>query len=221
MNIGYEFKDEKLLDLALTHISLANDMKKDSNQRLEFLGDSILSYIIAVEIYKLYPDCYEGDLTKIRAALVCEKSLAELARELDLGSGIKFGRSEAKSDGVHKASILADTFEAVLGAIYLDSDDETVKEWTLKVFGDRIKNVEFSGSVNYKSELQIHFQKRDKNTDVVRYTLKSKSGPDHNPSFTVEAVYQDKVIGYGAGKSRKIAEQNAAKDAFERMGIKI
>jgi len=220
MNIGYEFKDKKLLELALTHISLANDMKKDSNQRLEFLGDSVLSYIIAAEIYKLYPDCDEGDLTKIRAALVCEKSLAELARELDLGSGIKFGRSEAKSDGVHKASILADTFEAVLGAIYLDSDDETVRDWTLKVFGDRIKNVEISGDVNYKSELQIHFQKRDKNTDVVRYELKSKTGPDHNPSFVVEAVYQSKVIGEGSGKSRKIAEQNAAKDAFERMGMK-
>ena len=217
MKIGYEFKNEALLDLALTHISLANDIKKDSNQRLEFLGDSVLSYIIAAEIYKLYPECDEGHLTKIRAELVCEKSLAELARELDLGSAIKFGRSEAKSDGVHKASILADTFEAILGAIYLDSDDETARRWTLRVFGDRIKNVEITGAVNYKSELQIHYQKRDKNTEVVRYALKEKSGPDHNPSFTVEAVYQNKIIGIGTGKSRKLAEQNAAKDAFERM----
>ena len=217
MNIGYEFNDEKLLDLALTHISLANDMKKESNQRLEFLGDSVLSYIIAEEIYKLYPECDEGSLTKIRAALVCEKSLAELACELDLGSGIKFGRSEAKSDGVHKASILADTFEAVLGAIYLDSDVETAKKWVLRVFGDRIKNVEISAEINYKSELQIFFQKRDKNTEVVRYRLVKKSGPDHNPSFLVEAVYQEIIIGIGKGKSRKIAEQNAAKDAFGRM----
>ncbi|MBE7023166.1 MAG: ribonuclease III [Clostridia bacterium] len=218
MNIGYEFKDRTLLELAMTHISLANDMKKESNQRLEFLGDSVLSYIIAEEIYRLYPDCAEGELTKIRAALVCEKSLAELARRLDLGSGIKFGRSEAKSDGINKDSILADTFEAVLGAIYLDSDDETAKKWVLGVFGDRVKNVEIISDINYKSELQIFFQKRDKNTDVVRYQLKEKTGPDHNPSFVVEAVYQGNIIGRGKGKSRKIAEQDAAKNAFERMG---
>lgn len=217
MNIGYEFKNKRLLDLALTHISLANDMKKDSNQRLEFLGDSVLSFVIASEIYRLHPECDEGDLTKIRAVLVCEKSLAELSGELELGTGIKFGRSEAKSDGVHKASILADTFEAVLGAIYLDSDVETAKKWVLRVFGDRIKNVEISAEINYKSELQIFFQKRDKNTEVVRYRLVNKSGPDHNPSFLVEAVYQEKIIGVGKGKSRKVAEQNAAKDAFERM----
>ena len=220
MKIGYDFKDGKLLELALTHISLANDMRVESNQRLEFLGDSVLSQIIATEIYKLYPECDEGELTKIRAALVCEKSLAELAGELELGKGIKFGRSEAKSDGEHKASILADTFEAVLGAIYLDSDDKTAREWTLRVFGDRIKNVQVESEKNYKSELQIYFQKRDKNTEVVRYSLEKKSGPDHNPSFTVEAVYQGKIIGKGTGKTRKIAEQNAAKDAFARMDIK-
>lgn len=218
MNIGYEFRDKTLLELAMTHISLANDLKKESNQRLEFLGDSVLSYIIAGEIYRLYPDCAEGELTKIRSALVCEKSLAELARKLDLGSGIRFGRSEAKSDGINKDSILADTFEAVLGAIYLDSDDKTAKEWVLGVFGNRIENVEIISDINYKSELQIFFQKRDKNTDVVRYQLREKTGPDHNPRFVVEAVYQEKVIGSGKGKSRKNAEQDAAKNAFERMG---
>ena len=91
----------------------------------------------------------------------------------------------------------------------------------MKVFGDKLKNIEISGDINYKSELQIHFQKRDKNTEVVRYSLKDKTGPDHNPSFEVEAHYQGKVIGYGKGKSRKHAEQNAAKDAFERLEIKI
>lgn len=217
MDIGYRFKDKTLLDLALTHVSLANDLKKNSNQRLEFLGDSVLSYIIATELYKIYPKYDEGELTKIRASLVCEKSLAELARELDLGSGIKFGRAETKSDGEKKDSILADTFEAVLGAIYLDSDGDTAKEWTLRVFGDRIKNAKVSGDANYKSELQIYFQKRDKNTKVVKYRLKEKSGPDHNPSFLVEAVYQNEIIGTGRGKSRKLAEQNAAKNAFERM----
>ncbi len=217
MNIGYEFKDKSLLELAMTHISLANDMKKESNQRLEFLGDSVLSYIIATEIYKIYPKCDEGDLTAIRASLVCEKSLAELSRNLNLGKGIKLGRSETKTNGVNKDSILADTFEALLGAIYLDSDDKTAKDWTLKVFGDKIKNIQVKPEINYKSELQIYFQKRDKNTEVVRYNLTQKSGPDHNPSFEVEAVYQNMVIGTGKGKNRKIAEQDAARDAFERM----
>ncbi len=217
MNIGYQFRNQKLLELALTHISLANDLKKESNQRLEFLGDSVLSYIIATELYNLYPDHDEGELTKIRAALVCEKSLAELARELDLGNEIKFGRSEAKSNGEKKDSILSDTFEAVLGAIYLDSDSDTAKEWTLKVFGDRIRNFKISREANYKSELQIYFQKRDKNTEVVGYRLKEKTGPDHDPEFLVEAFYQNRIIGIGKGKNRKLAEQNAAKNAFERM----
>ena len=220
MDIRYNFKDEKLLKLALTHISLANDTKTESNQRLEFLGDSILSYIIATEIYSQYPNCDEGELTKIRAALVCEKSLASLAREMDLGSGIKFGRSEAMSSGADKDSILADTFEAVLGAIFLDSGIETASSWTLEIFGDRIKNVSISAEQNYKSELQIYFQKRDKGSEVIKYRLKEKKGPDHDPEFFVEAVYQGKVIGEGKGKSRKIAEQNAAKVAFEGLSKK-
>lgn len=217
MNIGYEFKDKSLLELAMTHISLANDLKKESNQRLEFLGDSVLSYVISTEIYKMYPKCNEGELTAIRATLVCEKSLAELSRKLKLGEEIKLGKSEAKTNGVNKDSILADTFEALLGAIYLDSNGDTARDWTLKVFGDKIKDIKITPEINHKSELQIYFQKRDKNTEVVRYNLTEKSGPDHNPSFVVEAVYQNKVIGKGKGKNRKIAEQDAARDAFERM----
>lgn len=217
MNIGYDFNDKSLLELAMTHSSLANALKKESNQRLEFLGDSVLSYIIATEIYKMFPKCNEGELTEIRAALVCEKSLAELSRNLNLGTKIKLGKSETKTNGVNKDSILADTFEALLGAIYLDSDGETAREWVLKVFGDKIKNIEITPEVNYKSDLQIYFYKRDKSTEVVRYNLIKKTGPDHNPSFEVEAVYQGKVIGAGKGKNRKIAEQDAARDAFERM----
>lgn len=220
MNIEYNFNDKNLLELALTHISLANDLKKESNQRLEFLGDSVLSYIIATKLYQLYPNLDEGGLTRLRASLVCEKSLASLARKMDLGSGIKLGNSEKRSGGEKKDSILADTFEAVLGAIYLDSSIETATEWTLKVFSDEINNLEEMDSANYKSELQIYFQKRDKNTEVVKYKLKKKIGPDHNPEFLVEAVYQGMVIGEGKGKSRKTAEQGAAKDAFEKMGNK-
>ncbi len=217
MNIRYQFKNYKLLELALTHISYANDTHIESNQRLEFLGDSVLSYIIASKIYDLYPKCHEGELTKIRAALVCEKSLAELSRKMDLGGSIKFGRSEAKSCGADKDSILADTFEAVLGAIFLDSGIEAAEKWTLEIFGDKLEDVDSASETNYKSELQIYFQKRDKGCEVVTYSLKEKSGPDHDPEFFVEAVYQNKIIGEGRGKSRKIAEQNAAKQALRRI----
>ncbi len=217
MNINYKFKNSGLLDLALTHISFANDNHIESNQRLEFLGDSVLSYVIASKIYDLYPKCHEGELTKIRAVLVCEKSLAGLSRKMELGNNIKFGRSEAKSRGAEKDSILADTFEAVLGAIFLDSDIETAEKWVLDIFGDMIKDMDGSSEENYKSELQIYFQKRDKGCDVVTYDLKQKKGPDHDPEFLVEAVYKGRVIGKGMGKSRKIAEQNAAKEALERI----
>jgi ribonuclease-3 len=220
MDIKYNFKDEKLLELALTHISLANDKKTESNQRLEFLGDSVLSYVIASELYRRYPKCDEGELTKIRAALVCEKSLAGIAREMKLGSGIMLGRSEAMSSGADKDSILADTFEAVLGAVFLDGGIEEAYNWTLDIFDDRIKNISISAEQNYKSELQIYFQKRDKGNDVVKYRLKEKKGPDHDPEFFVEAVYCGKIIGTGKGKSRKIAEQNAAKLAFEGLNKK-
>ena len=217
MNIGYTFKNKKFLELAFTHISFANDTKTESNQRLEFLGDSVLSHIIAVELYGVFKELDEGELTKIRAALVCEKSLAALARELDLGKEIRFGRAEAKKNGKDKDSILADTFEALLGAIYLDSDFETAKKWVLNIFGGRIKDVTVISEINYKSELQIYFQKRDKGSEVVTYSLKEKVGPDHDPMFYVEALYQGRVIGEGSGKSRKLAEQNAARVAYEGM----
>lgn len=216
MNIHYTFKNENLLKLALTHISLANDTGIESNQRLEFLGDSVLSYVIASRLYELYPKFDEGELTKIRAALVCEKSLAELAREMDLGSGIMFGRSEAMSLGAKKNSILADTFEAVLGAIFLDSGIEIAENWVLDVFGNRLETLEVANERNYKSELQIYFQKRDKGNEVVKYRLKDKKGPDHNPVFFVEATYKNQIIGEGSGKNRKIAEQNAAKQALDK-----
>lgn len=221
MDIKYEFNDNRLLDLALTHISLANDKRVESNQRLEFLGDSVLSYVITKKLYSIYPKCDEGDLTKIRAALVCEKSLAELSREMNLGDAIRFGRSEAMSLGSKKDSILADTFEAVLGAIFLDGGIDKAEEWLLRVFGDRVENIKGISEINYKSELQIYFQKRDKGNEVVKYRLKEKIGPDHDPEFSVEAVYMKKIIGRGRGKSLKSAEQNAAKQAFEKMKVKI
>lgn len=220
MKIGYDFKNEKLLKTALTHPSYAHDKGKDNNQRLEFLGDSILSFIIADAIYNMYPNFDEGKLTKLRATLVCEETLASISTDLEIGGAIRFGKSERLSDGIHKASILADTFEAVLGAIYLDSDIETAREWVLGLFKEKIETAEIKQTLDYKSKLQIYFQKRDKNTEVVKYRIIDRKGPDHSPIFTSEALYRDKVIGTGIGKNRKYAEKNAAQDALERLGVK-
>lgn len=217
--IGYEFKDKSLQRKAFTHISRANEMGIESNQRLEFLGDSILSLIVAEYIYENHPEFPEGKLTELRAAIVCEKTLAKIARELKLGDELVFGRSEAKSNGKEKDSILADTFEALLAAIYLDSNMETTKKWVLGVIGDTLKNAGNIDLRNYKSEIQTYFQKRDKSKEVVGYKTISKDGPDHAPVFFVEAIYQGEIIGKGKGKNRKLAEQSAAKDAIERLNL--
>lgn len=217
MKIGYTFQNKRLLEIALTHISLANERNIESNQRLEFLGDSILSFVVAAHIYRLFPKLDEGRLTEIRAAAVCEKSLAAAAREMDLGSGIRFGKSEAVCGGKEKDSILADTYEAVLGAIYLDGGLEAAKAWIMGNLKERIENASALDFRNYKSEIQNYFQKRDKGTEVVAYHLLRRTGPDHKPSFAVEAVYRGKTIGRGQGGSRKEAEQQAAKEALENL----
>ena len=217
MRINYEFKNKALLRTALTHISLANENNIESNQRLEFLGDSVLSFIIATKIYDEYKHYNEGLLTELRAVVVCEKALSKAARSIDLGSGIKFGKSEAKCGGKDKDSILADTFEAVLAAIFLDGGIESARKWaleTLKVVFDDLESIDIK---NYKSEIQSYFQKRDKGTDTVTYNLLTRTGPEHAPTFEVEAIYRDKVIGRGKGSNRKSAEQQAAKQAFESL----
>ena len=214
MNIGYEFKDRHLLATALTHISLANEIGIESNQRLEFLGDSILSFVVAEYIYNRFKDLDEGRLTEMRAGAVCEKSLADVAEKMGLGSAIRFGKSESVS-GAHKPSILCDTYEAVLGAIYLDGGIDAAREWIMNNLKDNIEASAHMDFRNYKSEVQNYFQKRDKGNDVVRYRLVERKGPDHMPVFTVDAIYKDKVIGKGTGKNRKSAEQAAAKQAME------
>lgn len=216
MNIGYEFKNKELLKVALTHISLANERGCESNQRLEFLGDSILSFIVAEYIYGEFKNLDEGKLTEVRAGAVCEKSLAKAAEKMGLGEAVVFGKSESKCGGAHKPSILCDTYEAVLGAIYLDGGIEPAKKWVMENLKDTIEAAQHMDFRNYKSEIQNYFQKRDKCREVVRYTLKSRTGPDHEPQFEVNAVYQGKIIGTGKGKNRKSAEMAAAKQAAEQ-----
>ncbi len=217
MKLGYAFQNPKLLETAMTHISLANERGIESNQRLEFLGDSVLSVIVAEYIYREFKNMDEGRLTEIRAAAVCEKSLAAAARKLDLGSSIHFGKSEAACGGKDKDSILCDTFEAVLGAMYLDGGLEPCQKWVLENLQDTIHASAQQDFTNYKSEIQNYFQKRDKGREVVTYHLLKRSGPDHEPKFEVEARYQGKVIGHGVGGSRKEAEQQAAKQAFSKL----
>ncbi len=217
MDLGYTFQNKELLKLALTHPSLANEKGVESNQRLEFLGDSILSFIVATELYHRFPDLAEGRLTEMRAATVCEKSLASAAREMNLGSGIRFGKSETVCGGKEKDSILADAFEAVLGAMYLDSNMETVRGWVLEHLEETMMESAKLDFTNYKSELQKYYQKRDKNREVVTYRLIGRTGPDHQPVFEVVAEYQGKVIGKGNGNTRKAAEQQAAKQAYQAL----
>lgn len=219
MSIEYEFKNKNLIKTALTHTSYAHDTGSEvNNQRLEFLGDSVLSFIVADYLYEHFSVYDEGHLTELRAACVCEKSLAAAARKLGLGDELKLGRSERGAGGREKASILADTYEAVLGAIFLDGGIEESRKWVFETLGDTIRNAENIDIHNYKSELQIYFQKRDRNRETVSYYLKKKVGPDHAPSFVSEAVYLGKVIGEGKGSSLKKAEQAAAKEALTRLG---
>ncbi len=215
MKYNYKFKNRDLYRLATTHISFANDKHIESNQRLEFLGDSVLSFVVADHIYKKYRGVAEGELTEIRANAVCEKTLAIAASKLELGEDLRFGRSEQMSGGKRKDSVLADTYEAVLAAIYLDGGIEPAREFVMSTIGDMIGDTSYVELENYKSEIQSYYQKRDRNREVVTYRLISKSGPDHNPYFEVEAVYRGKVIGKGGGKTRKSAEQEAAKYALE------
>ncbi len=217
MNIGYEFKNVELLKTALTHISLANEKGIESNQRLEFLGDSILSFVVAEYIYGEFKTLDEGKLTEVRAGAVCEKSLAKVAKRMGLGSGIMFGKSENNCGGMDKPSILCDTYEAVLGAIYLDGGIEAARGWIMDNLRDTIEAAKDMDFRNYKSDVQSYYQKRDKGSEVVEYALVEKTGPDHEPSFKVNAVYRGKVIGTGIGKNRKIAEQAAAKQALDAI----
>lgn len=216
MNIGYEFKNKKLLNTALTHISLANEAGVESNQRLEFLGDSILSFVVAEYIYNKFEKLDEGRLTEMRAGAVCEKSLADVADKMGLGGAVRFGKSEFVT-GAHKPSILCDTYEAVLGAIYLDGGIDAAKKWIMNNLKDKIEAAAHMDFRNYKSEIQNYFQKRDKGSEVVRYRLVGRKGPDHMPEFTVDAVYKDKIIGKGVGRNRKAAEQAAARQAMEEI----
>ncbi len=216
--IDYTFKNEKLLYEALSHSSFANENKKQrkSNERLEFLGDSVLSIVVSDYLFENFKHLPEGELTKIRASLVCEKSLHKFAEQIDLGRYIMLGKGEEHTGGRKRPSILADAFEAVIAAIYLDGGLESARKHILRFVPE---NISANGSVgfnDYKTILQEIIQKNPE--EKVDYYMVDESGPDHNKAFTVQVKLNTNVIGTGVGKSKKQAEQMAAKEALELMG---
>lgn len=218
--IEYKFKDINLLNWALTHSSYANEYKKHKviyNERLEFLGDSILGLIVSEYIYGEYPKYPEGELTKLRATVVCEPSLSFLAKNIELGKYLLLGKGEEATGGRERVSILADAFEALIGAIYLDGEMVNAKTFVLyhlkPVIEDAINGIELF--IDYKTQLQEILQKNNKGK--ITYQVVKEEGPDHNKLFHTEVYIKETTLGRGVGKSKKDAEQDAAKSALKVM----
>ncbi len=214
--IGYEFKDKALIERALTHSSYANEKHtpRESNERLEFLGDSVLGFITAEYYYK-NSTLPEGDLTRLRAATVCEKALFEFAKEINLNKNIKLGRGEEMTGGRGRASINSDAFEAIIAAIYLDGGIEEAKKFVLRFVEGHSKTQ--SSFKDCKTKLQEVIQKNPE--ELLEYVLVGESGPDHNKCFEVEVHLNSNIIGRGSGRSKKTAEQEAAREALALMGL--
>lgn len=216
--MGYCFKNKELLRNAMIHSSYVNETNLaniESNERLEFLGDSVLSLSISTYIYEHF-HYQEGDCTKLRALVVCEESLARVANRLGLGEYIFLGKGEEQTGGRERDCILADATEALIAAIYLDSDFQSVFEFIIRNFEEIIKESN-SGSLDrdYKSRLQEKLQ--ETSTEVVKYDIFDECGPAHNKVYFANAIYMDKVIGTGQGKSKKLAQKAAAEDAYKNM----
>ncbi|MGN0490574.1 ribonuclease III [Ruminococcus sp.] len=217
--IGYQFKNPALLNEALTHSSYANEHKSQHikyNERLEFLGDSVLSIVVSDYIYKNCPELPEGELTKLRASLVCEKSLYEFAKKIDLGKYLILSKGERNNGGADRPSILSDAFEALIAAIYIDGGLAPASKHILNFVIPAIKNSKKKKINDYKTTLQEIIQKNP--GEKLEYVLVKESGPDHNKHFVVEVHLNSNVIGKGGGRSKKEAEQQAAREALELMG---
>lgn len=216
--IGYIFKNKDYLMEALTHSTFAyerdNGMK--CNERLEFLGDAVLSAISAEFLFEKYPDMPEGQLTKLRASLVCTDSLSGFARKIDLGKALLLGKGEANTGGADRPSNLENAFEALIAAIYLDGGMECARTFVLGFLNEALENHNINFK-DYKTTLQEVVQKNP--GENVTYVLVGESGPDHNKEFVMEVHLNSNVIGVGKGRSKKSAEQAAAKEALELMGL--
>lgn len=211
--IDYKFNNPKLLEQALTHSSYSNDQKKgkfSNNERLEFLGDAVLELVSSETLFFEYPNKPEGELTRLRASIVCEPTLAMCAKDFKLGDYLLLGRGEDRTGGRERDSIVSDAFEALIGAIYLDGGFANAKEFITKFVLKDIENKHlfYDSKTILQELLQKHFKER------VEYVLTDESGPDHDKIFKVDAVFDEKVIGKGKGKTKKRAEQQAAYEAI-------
>lgn len=214
---GLVFSDFSLLETAFTHTSYANEhrlLKISHNERLEFLGDAVLQLLISEYLYKKYPKKPEGDLSKLRSMIVREESLAGFSRDCQFDQFIKLGRGEEKSGGRNRDTILGDLFEAFLGAVLLDKGVEAVKEFLNHVVIPKVETGDFERVTDYKTKLQELMQV---NGDVdILYQVVTESGPAHAKNFEVSVSVNGKIVGSGQGRSKKLAEQEAAKNAFEK-----
>jgi ribonuclease-3 len=215
-SIGYTFKDKSLLQTALTHSSYANENRKsklESNERLEFLGDSVLGFIVASHLFKNEPGMPEGQMTRTRAELVCERTLERAARKLALGDYLRLGRGEDQNGGRRRPSILADAFEALIAAVFLDGGLMPAKKIVTKLILKDLSDK--PASFDYKTALQELVQRKSGQT--LSYHMTGESGPDHQKEFFVEVRLNGEAKGRGRGRSKKEAEQAAAKAALEAM----
>ncbi len=219
--INYSFKNKEYLRVALTHSSYCNENRKkgfnESNERSEFLGDSVLSVITAEFLFNRFPTADEGFLTRTRAALVCEDSLAAFSNQLELGDYMLFGKGEAvATGGRHRKSTIADAFEALLAAIYLDGGMEKAREFVLPFISEMLEAVSKTGTEDYKSRLQRIVQQTPE--EVLAYTLVGEEGPPHDRTFSYEVYLNSNLLGKGTGRSKREAEQAAAREALILLG---
>lgn len=216
IKIGHKYNNITLLQRALTHSSYANESHTRDNERLEFLGDSVLSVIVSDYIFNKMKDVDEGDLTKFRATLVCEQSLAEIAEKISLNELIFLGKGEERTGGRKRPSVISDAFEAVLASIYLDAGFAAAQKWLLNLMGERIEKV-LSGEYysDYKTTLQEIIQKDGKGS--VSYKTIKEEGKEHDKQFTVQVIINGESKNIASGHSKKLAEQAAAKAAITEM----
>ena len=220
--INYKFNNIEILQKSLTHSSYSNEDKtysKVNNERLEFLGDAVLSISVSRYIFDEFPDYPEGDLTKLRAQVVCEDTLSLVAGNLNLGKYLLLGKGEEASGGRERSSILADSVESVIAAIYLDGGYKQAEKFVLENLTKYIK-LAVKGKIvtDFKSYLQEYYQSKSQLCKI-RYVVTKEEGPDHEKVFYVNVVVNKNVVGKGVGKNKKVAEQNAAKDALIQEGL--
>lgn len=221
-SIGYSFKNKDLIDIAFTHSSYLNEATnkhKKSNERLEFLGDSVLDLVVSETLFKKYSSYLEGKLTKLRSRIVCTSSFAKASEKFNMADYLLFGKGEKNHQGNKKKSVKADTFEAVCAAIYLDAGYDYLFEFLTREYGETVNKLLTEDSLfsDYKTALQEYFNKKDHS--ILQYELLKEEGPEHDKTFYMAVISKNKVLAEGFGKNKKEAEQMAAKNACKKLKV--